>query len=153
MPEFKGAFSVVAPQEEVWRLLLDVRRLASSIPGCEKVEEVDDSTFKARIKVKVGPISTTQNVTFRLTELDPPHHLASEGRGNDPVLGSKVDLKASVDLRRLGETETQVHYFINVKVLGSLGMLGDAVMRKKAKEVSDEFAQRLKASIEENEAI
>ena len=149
MPEFKGTFNVAAPQEEVWKLLLDVQRLASSIPGCEHVEQIDDSTFKVRIKVKVGPISTTQNATLRLTELDPPHHLASEGQGDDRRLGSKVDLKASVDLRSLGDSETQVDYAINVKVLGRLGMLGDAVMRKKAKEVSDEFAQKLKASIEE----
>lgn len=148
MPVFKETFSVGAPPEEVWRFLMDVERLGACIPGCQEVQAVDDSTFKAEIKVKVGPFSTTQSAIMRLTELDPPHHLAAEGQGDDPRMGSKVNIKAVLDIEAAGESESRVEYSIDIRVLGRLGMLGDAVMRAKAKETSDQFARNIKSAIE-----
>ncbi|MEE9198350.1 MAG: carbon monoxide dehydrogenase subunit G [Dehalococcoidia bacterium] len=149
MPLFKEAFTVGVAQQEVWEFLMDVERMAACIPGCEEVQAIDDTTFKTRIKVKVGPFSTTQTATMRLTEVDPPRHLASEGQGDDPRMGSKVNMKATLDLTPLGQSETRVDYTIDVKVLGRLGMLGEAVMRVKAREMSDQFASNLKSAIEQ----
>ena len=73
MPVFEESVTIDALQERVWDFLMDPERLAGCIPGCQEVQAIDDTTFKVRIKVKVGPFSTTQTATMRLTELDPPH--------------------------------------------------------------------------------
>ena len=130
---------------------MDVERLGACIPGCERVQALDESTFKTRIKVRVGPFSTTQDVTIRLTELEAPSRLASEGQGDDPRMGSKISLKTTLDLHPVGESATRVDYVIDLKVLGRLGMLGDAVMKRKARESSGEFAENVRSAIEGGE--
>ena len=153
MPVFEETVTIDALQEMVWTFLMDPERLAGCIPGCQEVQAIDDTTFKVRIKVKVGPFSTTQTATMRLTELDPPHHLVSEGQGDDPRMASKVVMKTRLDLSPLDEGKTRLDYTIDVKLLGRLGMLGEAVMRAKAREMSAQFARNLKSAIEQDQAV
>lgn len=149
MPLFEDKFTVNTPQEEVWRFLMDVQRLGGCIPGCEQVQAMDDTTFKTRMKVKVGPFSTTQNVTMLLTQLDPPHRLAAQGQGEDSHMATKVNVKATLELLPVDNAQTQIKYVIDVAVLGRLGMVGEPVMKAKAREMCGEFAQKLKAAIEQ----
>ncbi|MEE9261972.1 MAG: carbon monoxide dehydrogenase subunit G [Dehalococcoidia bacterium] len=149
MPLFEDKFTVNTSQEEIWRFLMDVERLGRCVPGCEQVQAMDDTTFKARMKVKVGPFSTTQNVTMVLTQLDPPNRLAAQGQGEDSRMATKVNVKATLELSPVNNAETQIKYAINVTILGRLGMVGEPVMRAKAREMCGEFARRLKAAIEQ----
>ena len=153
MPVFEESVTIDALQERVWDFLMDPERLAGCIPGCQEVQAIDDTTFKVRIKVKVGPFSTTQTATMRLTEMDPPHHLVAEGQGDDPRMASKVVMKTRLDLSPLDDGKTRLDYTIDVKLLGRLGMLGEAVMRAKAREMSAQFARNLKSAIEQDQAV
>jgi len=53
----ENSFEVTASQEAAWDLLMDIPRVVPCLPGAELVETVDDSNWKARVKVKLGPIS------------------------------------------------------------------------------------------------
>src|SRR4051794_28509394 len=53
----ENTFEVPAPPDEAWRLLTDVPRVVPCMPGAELTEVVDDSTWKAKMHVKLGPIS------------------------------------------------------------------------------------------------
>jgi carbon monoxide dehydrogenase subunit G len=55
--KLENSFEVKAAPETAWELLLDVPRVIPCMPGAELVETVDDSTWKARMRVKLGPIS------------------------------------------------------------------------------------------------
>src|SRR5436190_3327062 len=55
--KLENSFEVKAAPETAWDLLLDVPRVIPCMPGAELVETVDDSTWKARMRVKLGPIS------------------------------------------------------------------------------------------------
>ncbi|MBM3302354.1 MAG: carbon monoxide dehydrogenase, partial [Deltaproteobacteria bacterium] len=52
----EGKFALKAPIEKLWESLLDPVTLASCIPGAEKVERIDEKTYDAVVKQKVGPI-------------------------------------------------------------------------------------------------
>jgi uncharacterized protein len=52
-----NAFEVPAPPERAWELLMDVPRVIPCMPGTELTETVDDSRWKARMTVKLGPMS------------------------------------------------------------------------------------------------
>ena len=54
--EFKGKYSVPASPNEVWDALHDPRILAAAIPGCEAVEKISDTEYKARAVVRIGPL-------------------------------------------------------------------------------------------------
>ena len=148
MPVFEERFEVAAPPEAVWAFLLDPKRLAPCVPGCEHIEVMDETTFQVRLKVRVGFLSTTQDMRVTLAELDPPRHLVSVGRGEDRRLGSHVDVRSTLDLAPEGADRTAVRYRNEVKVRGRLGSIGDAVMKVTAKELGARFAANVRSAIE-----
>src|SRR5437588_8542622 len=81
--ELYNSFDVAAPPHDVYAFLLDVNRVAGCVPGAELSEVVDPSTFKGRVKVKVGPITVSYNGTAHITARDDETHRAeieAEGR-------------------------------------------------------------------------
>ena len=138
---------MAATPEEVWAFLLDPARLAPCLPGCEDLKVVDERTYRVRLTVKVGFLSTTQELRMTIVEAEPPRRLVAEGRGEDTRLGSQVDVRNALELSPSGAATT-VSYRSEVKVLGRLGSVGDAVMRVKARELAGQFAGRVRAAIE-----
>jgi carbon monoxide dehydrogenase subunit G len=55
----ENSFEVAASPEAAWALLLDVPRVIPCMPGATLDEVVDDSTWKATMQVKLGPIGLT----------------------------------------------------------------------------------------------
>lgn len=149
MPVFEERFEVAVPAEAVWEFLVDPARLAPCLPGCQSLEVVDPSTYRVTLSVKIGFLSTTQDMRMTVVEQDRPRRLVAVGRGEDRRLGSQVDVRSTLELSP-GATAgaTVVHYRSEVKVLGRLGSVGDAVMKVKAAELAGEFATRVRTAIE-----
>lgn len=148
MPVFEERFEVGAPPEAVWAFLLDPKRLAPCIPGCDELEVVDERTYHLRLAVKVGFLSTRQDIRMEIVETDPPRRLVSQGRGEDSRLASRVEVRTSLELSPAGDGATAVAYTSDVTVLGRLGSIGDAVMKVKAKEIAGAFARNVKTALE-----
>ena len=55
--KLENSFEVPASPEAAWDLLMDVPRVIPCMPGAELIETIDESHWKARMKVKLGPIS------------------------------------------------------------------------------------------------
>ncbi len=147
MPTFDEEFTVDATPDAVWVFLLDPRRVARCLPGCESVEVVDAQTYRARITVRVGFLSTTQDLRVEIVEADRPRRLASVGRGEDRKLASHVEVNTTLDLEPTATGGTLLHYHSDVRVLGRLGSVGDAVMQVKVKQLTGEFAANLRAAM------
>jgi carbon monoxide dehydrogenase subunit G len=148
MPVFEERFQVDAPPERVWDFLLDPARLGPCIPGCAGLEIEGAHTYRLRLVVKVGFLSTSQDMRMTVTEMEAPRRLVAVGHGEDPKLGSQVDVRSTLHLEPAGPARTDVRYRSDVRVLGRLGSVGDAVMRMKAGQLAGEFATRLRAAIE-----
>ena len=148
MPVFEEEFSVDAAPDTVWDFLLDPARVAPCLPGCESLEVQDATTYRVRLTVKVGFLSTTQNLRVEIVESDRPRHLVSLGRGEDRKLASQIEVRNTLDLAPAGTGATLVRYRSEVRVLGRLGSVGDAVMKVKAKQLAGEFATNVRAAIE-----
>ncbi|HKC97064.1 MAG TPA: SRPBCC family protein [Methylomirabilota bacterium] len=148
MPLFEEEFTVSAPPNAVWDFLLDPKRVAPCLPGCEGVEVEDARTYRVRLTVKVGFLSTTQNLRVEIVESDRPRRLVSLARGEDRKLASQVEVRNTLDLAPAAANATLVRYRSDVRVLGRLGSVGDAVMKVKAKQLAGDFAANVRAAIE-----
>ena len=116
----QSAFRVNAPPHEAWRLLTDLERVAPCFPGAELGESLGDGMYRAKFKVKLGPISLNFAGKVGFVELHQDRGLAvikasgsdTKGRGGaqgtvrcqltadagttSVALDSSVDLSGSV---------------------------------------------------------
>lgn len=148
MPLFEEEFIVGGTPEAVWDFLLDPKRLAPCLPGCESLEIEDAITYRVRLTIRIGLLSTTQIFRVTIVEADRPRHLVSVGRGEDKNLSSQVEVRSTLDLTPASATATRVRYRSEVRVLGRLGAIGDAVMKVKAGQLAREFATNVRVAIE-----
>ncbi len=138
----EGKFIIKAPIEKVWSKLLDPDTLASCIPGCEKMEAIDEKTYDTTVGAKVGAISVKFKFITKLTEIDPPRHLKAIGQGEELNKAGAFAQETDVNLEEVLEG-VEVSYRSNVNITGRLATFGDRIMRAKSKEVEGQFTQAL----------
>jgi carbon monoxide dehydrogenase subunit G len=146
-------FAVAAPIERVWRFITDPTAVAPCVPGCQSYEVLGPKTYKATVKVALGPIKTTFNVIVDLTTEQPPTFLASTARGEEGGKASTLTAHNELRLAADGPGATTVSYSSEVALVGRLGKFGLGIMKKKAKTIGEEFAVAFRARVEAAEAV
>ncbi len=63
--ELRHEFTVPVPVDNAWRALLEIERVARCLPGAA-VEKYDEKTVTGPVRVKVGPVTVTQQGHGRL---------------------------------------------------------------------------------------
>jgi uncharacterized protein len=139
----EGRFTIKAPIQKLWDMLLEPETLGSCLPGAEKIEKIDEKTYDAVVKQKVGPIKVKLAFRNVLTKVEAPNHLELEGQGEDMTKLGHMKQKTVVDLKEIGGGEVEVSYKSDVSIVGKLAMFGDRIMRSKAREVEKEFTKNL----------
>lgn len=145
----EGRFVLAAPIQEVWKFLLDPRTLGSCVPGAERIEAIDDTTYECVVKQKVGPIAVKLKFTADVTEMKPPNHLKTKGTGRDVTKLGTFTQETTVDLSEVSPDEVQVSYRANISLVGRLATFGERIMRAKAKEVEREFTRNLQERLKD----
>ena len=146
--EMTDRFEVKATPEAVWQLLWDLPRVAMCLPGCEKVEAVDDSTYKARMVQKVGPFQVAMDIDLKVDEIVEGVRVTLSGSGKDRM-GNRLKLsKLSLELDSSG-AKTYVSYAIDYNLYGRLAALGSSVIKRKSEEMRAEFTRRLVSELEQ----
>ena len=141
-------FEIDAPIGKVWPIITDPERIAHCIPGYESVEKTGDDTYKAVIKVAVGPIKTTFKVDIACTEKRPPNFASYETKGDEGGKSSRVKATSTLTLSELSETQTAVSYSSDINIVGRLGKFGNGMMLKVADSMGDDFVAGLKGVVE-----
>ena len=141
-------FAVQAPVERVWRFITDPERVAPCVPGCQGHEVLGPRQYKASVRVAVGPIKTVFNVTVELTEERAPTFLASTTRGEEGSRASTLTARNELRLAPGAEGMTVVSYSSEISLVGRLGKFGLGMMKKKARKLGEEFAEKFRALVE-----
>jgi carbon monoxide dehydrogenase subunit G len=148
--DMTGERRISAPRQTVWEALNDPAVLKHSIPGCESLEKVSESEFKATANVKIGPISARFSGRVELTDIDPPNGYRIGGEGQGGVAGFAKG-GATVALTEDG-TDTLLHYDVKAQVGGKIAQLGARLIDASAKQMADQFFNRFAAQVSGPEA-
>ena len=149
--EIKETFRVAAPLEHVWRVITDPEQVGPCIPGCQGIEVTSPTTYRASVKLAIGPIKTTFNVDVELIEERPPNYAASVTRGEEGGRASMLTAKSELWLAAIDGGETEIAYNSNISLSGRLGKYGLGIMKKKAKSYGEEFAVAFSDRVEGRE--
>ncbi len=141
-------FNVKSPIQKLWDFLLNPETVAPCIPGCEKVEPINDKEYNSIIKAKVGFMAVRFKVKTIIEEIIPYQLIRSVGEGDELRKLGHFKQKTQITFKELSEAETEVVYQSDVSVVGRIATFGDRVFRAKAKELGKEFASAVKSKLE-----
>ncbi len=141
-------FNVKSPIQKLWDFLLNPETVAPCIPGCEKVEPINDKEYNSIIKAKVGFMAVRFKVKTVIEEIVPYQLIRSVGEGEELRKLGHFKQKTQITFKQLSEAETEVVYQSDVSVVGRIATFGDRVFRAKAKELGKEFANAVKSKLE-----
>ena len=142
---------MAAPPERVFAYLLDVNKVAGCVPGAELSEVVDPSTFKGKVKIKVGPVTVAYNGTARIVDRDDSTHSASiEAEGRETTGPGSARAKASMSVIPDGAGST-VRIVTEYNVAGRVAQFGRGVMEDVSRRLVGEMATCIAANIEAEE--
>src|SRR5437773_1850589 len=85
--EIKGEYKIAAPREKVFAALNDPTVLQACIPGCESLEKVSDTEMKAKVRLRIGPVSASFTGKVTLSDIDPPNGYKISGEGQGGAAG------------------------------------------------------------------
>jgi uncharacterized protein len=135
-----GEYQLPASRETVWQKLNDPEVLKSCIPGCEELEKLSDTEFRAVATQKIGPVKAKFKGKVRLSDLDPPNGYRISGEGDGGVAGfAKGGATVALQPKDGG---TLLTYNVEAQIGGKLAQLGQRLVNGAAKKVADDFFQR-----------
>jgi len=143
----EDAFEIDAPLERVWPLLADIPFVAGCIPGAAIEEQVDPVTYRAKVAVKVGPVSVGYRATIVVLELDAEEHVARFDVRGDELKG-RGGVRAGVTStasERDGKTRVSLH--ADAQLSGIIVTVGGRLIESVAKKTIAQFATNLAAKL------
>jgi carbon monoxide dehydrogenase subunit G len=149
--QLENSFSIGAPPERVFAYLLDVNKIVGCVPGAELAEVVDPTTFKGKVKIKVGPITVAYNGTARIAERDDAHHSATlEAEGRETTGPGSARAKAVMTVEADGAGSV-VKIVTDYSVAGRVAQFGRGVMEDVSRRIVNDMAACIKANVEAGE--
>jgi len=145
---FENSFDVDAPIDTVWDAVLDVERVAPTVPGAQVLESVGDDAYKVAIRVKVGPMSMTYRGEVEITERDEAAHRAvMKARAKESRGQGTADADVTMVLAgRNGGTSATVT--TDVQLSGKVATMGQGVLQDVSRRLVETFAGNLATMLE-----
>ncbi|QGY02489.1 carbon monoxide dehydrogenase subunit G [Methylobacterium mesophilicum SR1.6/6] len=141
--DIAGEYRIPAAREAVWAALNDPDVLARCIPGCRELVQVSPEEMKAKVALKIGPVSAAFMGTVRLEDVRPPEGYSLIGQGNGGMAGFAKG-RAAVTLAAEGG-ETVLAYTAKAEVGGKIATLGGRLMQATSRKLADEFFSKFAA--------
>lgn len=145
---FEKEVAILAPREKVWNFIWDVDRFIACVPGCKEAKTIEaGKRYSATMVEKVGPFRVEFPTTIDVLEKDELSHIKAQASGADNKIGSRMKLELDVHLRE-ENNKTILGFVAGVDILGKLAALGHGMIKRKADQVLEEFAQAVKKQLE-----
>lgn len=146
--KFNQRALIPVAREPLWDFLMDVPKVARSLPGVEKVNQIDDTTYEGTLKVRVGPISLSLQGKIFLEQRDRGSWRATlRADASDRMVAGAVKGKTTMELKEISPKETELLVETDVNILGKIGEFGQPIIRKKADQMLQEFIENIKKQL------
>jgi uncharacterized protein len=146
--QLENSFTVGAPPSRVFAYLLDVNKIVGCVPGAELSEVVDPTTFKGKVKIKVGPITVAYSGTARIMNRDDSNHAATleaEGRETTGPGSARASARMTVEADGSGSL---VKIVTDYNVAGRVAQFGRGVMEDVSRRIVNDMAACIKSNVE-----
>ena len=146
--KLENSFDVPASPEAAWDLLMDVPRVIPCMPGAELIETIDESHWKARMKLKLGPISLSFLTDVERQEVDDAERrvvLAAKAREERGRGAANATIESSLSSE--GD-RTQVTTATDLALTGMAAQFGRGLIQDVTAQLLDSFAYCLEQQLQ-----
>ena len=144
--QFTGSTQIAAPRERVWAFVIDPQQVGWCGPGVETIEAIDQTHYRARAKVGIGPISAGFSVNLELAEADAPERAVIKAIGRAP--GSEVEAIGEMRLSGPLEGPTTMDWSADVTIMGTISAVGARFIEGTADKLIGEAFECMRAKLE-----
>jgi hypothetical protein len=147
--EFADEVTLSTDRARTWEALVDFRRIAACVPGCEDVEELEPlARYRAMMRQRVGPFRLDVPLEIEIEAVTPGESIRARARGRDKLTQTTVNATLSVTLAPAGDG-TRLAFVTDLQVTGRVAALGHSVIKRRSEENFAEFTRRLRALLED----
>jgi carbon monoxide dehydrogenase subunit G len=145
--KLENTFEVPATPEAAWQLLLDVPKIVPCMPGAELTEVVDDSNWRAKMSVKLGPISLVFATDVARTDVDEAARrvlLSATGRELRGRGQARATIESTLATANGG---TRVNIVTDLHLSGPAAQYGRGMVVDVSEQLTGRFADCLRAQL------
>ena len=149
---FRESFQVLVPPERAWQFVTNPGRVALCLPGAELTETVDATTYRGRVKIKLGPISTAYDGTATLTEVNDATRtmrMVGEGRELGSAGSARMKMVGTVTPHPDGGSLIEVDATIDIA--GRIMQFGRGLIESFSRQLFKEFADAVRQTLERSD--
>jgi carbon monoxide dehydrogenase subunit G len=145
--QFNDSVTIAAPLDRVWDFFTDPHAVGACAPGLESLEIIiPDEKFEVKGSVGFGAVQVRFVAQVEWLELKEPERAKIKAHGTAP--GSALDALASLELREISETETELLWSADVTVSGTIASLAARMMGSVTKKLAAAFFTCAKREVE-----
>jgi carbon monoxide dehydrogenase subunit G len=145
--KLENSFEVTASPEAAWDLLMDVPRVIPCMPGAELIETVDETHWKSRMRVKLGPISLSFLTDVSREQVDEAERrvvLATKAREERGRGAASATVESSLTS---AENGTQVTIVTDLALTGMAAQYGRGLIQEVTAQLLEKFASCLEQQL------
>lgn len=149
--KLENEFTVPAPVDRAWEVLLDLERVAPCLPGAA-IDGREGDARTGTMTVKIGPITARYKGTVKIEESDEQAHRAvmraqaRDARGQGTAAATITSTMEAVD------DGTRVRVETDMRITGPAAQFGRGVMQDVSAKMMGRFADCLAGLMREAEA-
>jgi uncharacterized protein len=139
-------FTVSAPIEEAWDVLVDLEQVIPLMPGAQMTGQEGDDVL-GKVKVKVGPVTSEFNGKVRFVERDRDQRRAViDAKGKEARGTGNAAATVTAVLHEAGD-KTRVTVDTDLKIVGKLAQFGSGMLQQVSEKLLGQFVESLEAKL------
>ena len=145
----ENTFTVAAPPDDLWDCLLDVEKIAPCMPGAELTETVDDTHWKGKLNMKLGPVSMSFAGEVMMAQRDDEaKRVVLTAKGMEQKGRGAANATVTSWLEPGGtDAETTVKMTADIALTGAAAQMSRGLLPEISKKLTQQFADCLQASM------
>lgn len=132
----EATYTMPAPRERVWAVLMDPRSIQECLPGCEELKPLGDDTYQAVMRLGVANIKGTYRGRVTIADRDEPNSYRMLVEGSGPP--GFVKGEGRITLAGEGAT-TVVRVEGEARIGGTIAAVGQRLLPTVAKMLMNNF--------------
>ncbi|MGB3682918.1 MAG: SRPBCC family protein [Rubrobacteraceae bacterium] len=144
--KLENEFTVDAPVDEAWNVMLDLERVTPCLPGAALTEQQGDE-YKGKMTVRLGPVKQEYNGTVKIEDTDEESRRAVLKADGKDARGQGTASATITSTLNEENGSTKVKVETDMQLTGRAAQFGRGVQQDVARKLLTEFAECLEKEI------